>query len=80
MEAFHTVTGSCADSGTLTTPLLIEGRRTPSGFTFPAAGWGLPGTFDLRVNGDQAEGRVGGEIPGPATMTIVFDLECTFGC
>jgi hypothetical protein len=80
MEALHTVTGSCADSGSLTTPLFLEGRRTASGFTFPAAGWGLPGNFDLRVNGDRAEGRASGEIPGPAMMTIVFDLECTFGC
>ena len=80
MEAFHTVTGSCSDSGSLTTPFLIEGRRTAAGFTFPSTGWGIPGRFDLRVNGDRAEGRVSGAIPGPATMTIVFDLECTFGC
>ena len=80
MEAFHTVTGSCADTGSSTTPLLIEGKRTASGFRFPATGWGRPGSFTLRVNGDTAEGRVSGAIPGPATMTIVFDLECTFGC
>ncbi|MGH3035749.1 MAG: DUF4399 domain-containing protein [Gaiellaceae bacterium] len=80
MEAFHTVTGSCADAGSRTTAILIQGKRTATGFTFPSTGWGIPGRFNLRVNGDRAEGRVSGEIPGPATMTIVFDLECTFGC
>ena len=80
MEAFHTVTGSCADAGSRTTPLLIQGRRTANGFTFPSRGWGIPGRFNLQVNGDRAEGRVSGEVPGPATMTIVFDLECTFRC
>ena len=80
MEALHTVTGSCADTGSLDTALFIAGKRTATGFSFPSTGWGLPGRFTLRVNGDRAEGRVSGEIPGPATMTIVFDLECTFGC
>lgn len=80
MEALHTVTGSCTDTGELSTALYIEGKRTASGFKFPATGWGRPGSFTLRVNGDRAEGRVSGAIPGPATMTIVFDLECTFGC
>jgi Domain of unknown function (DUF4399) len=80
MEALHTVTGSCADTGSLSTALYIEGKRTASGFRFPATGWGLPGSFTLRVNGDTAEGRVSGAIPGPATMRIVFDLDCTYGC
>ena len=80
MEALNTVTGSCADTGSLSTALFIEGKRTASGFKFPSTGWGRPGSFTLTVNGDTAEGRVSGAIPGPATMTIVFDLECTFGC
>ena len=80
MDALHTVTGSCADTGSLTTELFVHGERTASGFRFPATGWGLPGSFTLRVNGDTAEGRVSGAIPGPATMTIVFDLDCTVGC
>jgi hypothetical protein len=80
MEALHTVTGSCADTGSLSTALYIEGKRPASGFRFPATGWGLPGSFTLRVNGDTAEGRVSGAIPGPATMRIVFDLDCTYGC
>jgi hypothetical protein len=80
MEALHTVTGSCADTGSLDTSLFIRGERTATGFRFPSTGWGLPGTFTLRVNGDRAEGRVSGAIPGPATMSIVFDLECTYGC
>jgi hypothetical protein len=80
MEALHTVTGSCADTGSLSTALYIEGKRTAAGFRFPATGWGLPGSFTLRVNGDTADGRVGGAIPGPATMRIVFDLDCTYGC
>jgi Domain of unknown function (DUF4399) len=81
MDGVHTVSGSCADTGELTTPINVAGgMRTASGFTFPAALWGLPGTFDLTVNGDRAEGRVSGEIPGPATITIDFDLTCTSGC
>jgi hypothetical protein len=81
LNANHTVSGSCADTGELTTPLSVGGgKRTASGFTFPSDLWGIPGTFNLRVNGDRAEGRLSGEIPGPATMTIVFDLECTYGC
>jgi hypothetical protein len=80
MEALHTVTGSCADTGSLDTSLFIRGERTATGFRFPSTGWGLPGTFTLRVNGDRAEGRASGAIPGPATMSIVFDLECTYGC
>ena len=80
MEGNHTVTGSCADTGSLTIPFSIQGERTADGFRFPAALWGIPGDFRLSVNGDTAEGRVSGEIPGPATMTIAFDLECTFGC
>lgn len=81
LDAEHTVTGSCADTGSLTVGLTVrDGERTASGFRFPSDLWGIPGSFTLRVNGDRAEGRLSGAIPGPATMTIVFDLECTFGC
>lgn len=80
LEASHTVSGSCAGTGELTTPISVGGRRTASGFTFPSRLWGIPGSFALRADGDRLEGRLSGEIPGPATMTIVFDLECSFGC
>ena len=80
MDAEHTVTGSCADTGSLTTPIYVEGERTASGFRFPSELWGIPGSFDLDVNGDTADGRLSGSIPGPGAMTIAFDLLCTFGC
>lgn len=81
LNANHTVSGSCADTGELTTPLSVGGgKRTASGFTFTSEPWGIPGSFDLVVNGDRAEGRLSGEIPGPGTMTIAFDLDCTYGC
>jgi hypothetical protein len=81
LNAEHTVSGSCAGTGELTTPISVGGgRRTATGFTFSSQLWGIPGSFTLRVNGDQAAGRLSGEIPGPATMTIVFDLECVDGC
>ena len=80
LEADHTVTGSCADTGSLTSHLFVPGKRTASGFRFRSGLWGIPGFFTLRVTGDRAEGRLSGAIPGPATMTIVFDLECTYGC
>ncbi|MGH3023354.1 MAG: DUF4399 domain-containing protein [Gaiellaceae bacterium] len=80
LHAEHTVTGSCADTGSLTAQLVVPGKRTASGFRFRSGLWGIRGSFPLRVNGDRAEGRLSGAIPGPATMTIVFDLECTYGC
>jgi len=81
LDAEHTVTGSCADTGSLTVGIFVDdGERTASGFRFPSDLWGIPGSFTLRVEGDTAEGRLSGAIPGPATMTIAFDLECTFGC
>ena len=80
MDAEHTVTGSCADTGSLTTPIYVEGERTASGFRFPSELWGIPGSFDLDVTGDTAAGRLSGSIPGPGSMTIDFDLLCTFGC
>jgi hypothetical protein len=80
MEVEHTVTGSCADTGALAVTFGVTGERTATGFTFPTDVWQTPGPLRLRVNGDQAEGRLTGPVPGPGTMTIVFDLECTFGC
>jgi Domain of unknown function (DUF4399) len=80
MNVEHTVTGSCADTGALRVRFRLEGERTATGLTFPADVWQTPGPLRLRVNGDQAEGRLSGPVPGPGTMTIVFDLECTYGC
>jgi Domain of unknown function (DUF4399) len=80
MDAEHTVTESCVDTGSLTTPIYVEGERTASGFTFPSELWGIPGSFDLDVTGDTADGRLSGSIPGPGAMTIDFDLLCTLGC
>lgn len=76
----HTVTGSCANTGSLTTPLTVEGERTSSGFTFPSTTWGVPGSFTIEADGDTASGTLSGAVPGPATMTIDFDLGCTNGC
>lgn len=40
LTAEHTVTGSCADTGSLTTVIRIRGKRTTSGLTFPSTIWG----------------------------------------
>jgi hypothetical protein len=80
MNVEHRVTGSCADTGALNVRFRLEGERTATGLTFPTDVWQTPGPLRLRVNGDQAEGRLSGPVPGPGTMTIVFDLECTYGC
>ena len=80
MEVDHTVRGSCADTGAARVTFGLVGERTATGFTFPTDLWQTPGPLRLRVNGDRAEGRLSGPVPGPGTMTIVFDLECTYGC
>jgi hypothetical protein len=80
MDAEHTVTGSCADTGSLTIPIFVEGERTATGFRFQSTLWGVPGSFRLRVSGDTASGTLSGAVPGPATITIVFDLQCLNGC
>jgi hypothetical protein len=80
LEGDNTVRGSCADTGELTTPIVVAGERTPTGFRFPAETWGRPGSFELTVEGTTATGRLSGAIAGPATITIDFELECTSGC
>jgi Domain of unknown function (DUF4399) len=80
LDAEHTVSGSCADTGSLTISIHVEGQRTASGFTFPSTLWGVPGSFSLGVSGDTASGTLSGAVPGPATITMDFDLECTYGC
>jgi hypothetical protein len=74
----HTVTGSCAGptTGRLTTPITVTGKRTGSGFTFPSTLWGPPGSFTITVTGDRGAGRLAGPAPGPATITLDFDVEC----
>jgi Domain of unknown function (DUF4399) len=34
----------------------------------------------IAVSGDSGSGRLIGAIPGPATITLVFDLHCATGC
>jgi hypothetical protein len=83
LQGSHQVTGSCIDRSSLVGEILISGKRTPSGFTFPSATtYGVPGSFTIRVNGDRAEGRLSGEVEdkGAGLLTIDFDLRCTFGC
>lgn len=80
LDAEHTVSESCADTGSLTIAIHVEGERTASGFTFPSTLWGVPGSFSLNVSGDTASGTLSGAAPGPATIRMDFDLDCTYGC
>jgi Domain of unknown function (DUF4399) len=82
LSGTHTVTGSCAGAttGRLTTPIEVPGKRTSSGFSFPSTLWGPPGQFNLTVTGDRATGRLTGPAPGPATITLDFDVRCAGSC
>jgi hypothetical protein len=81
LQGPHTVTGSCAGpaTGRLTTPITVNGTRTASGFEFPSRLWGPPGSFTIAVTGDRGTGRLTGPAPGPARITLDFDVECV-GC
>lgn len=74
----HTVTGSCAGAttGRRTTPISVTGSRTASGFEFPSALWGPPGSFEITVTDERGAGRLTGPAPGPASIALDFDVEC----
>jgi hypothetical protein len=78
MEGDNTVEGSCAgpQSGKLTTPITVTGNRTPSGFEFPASLWGPSGRLTISVMGTHGTGRLTGPAPGPATISLTFEVDC----
>ena len=80
MEIVHTVTGSCGgpDVGTLTTPLTITGKRTPTGFEFPDY-FAVTDTITLTVSGDRATGTLTGAGDGGSNLGInLVNAEVTF--
>jgi hypothetical protein len=70
----NTVVGSCAGTGSLTTPISLDGQRTAGGFTFPAALWGRPGDLLINVTGRVGTGTLEGPIPGPAVIQLRFEV------
>ena len=77
MAIQHTVVGSCAGPnirGKLTTPIEAMGKRTPTGFEFPAF-FGGTGSIVLTVDGDRGSGKFTGSVPGPATVSVTLEIE-----
>jgi hypothetical protein len=80
MDITHTVTGSCGgpDVGTLTTPLTITGKRTPTGFEFPDF-FGVTDSFTITVSGDGGTGTLAGAGDGGSNLgTTLVSVEVTF--
>ena len=80
MDIVHTVTGSCGgpDVGTLTTPLTIMGKRTPTGFEFPDY-FAVTDTITMTVSGDRATGTLTGAGDGGSNLGInLVNVEVTF--
>ncbi len=77
MGGTNTVTGSCAGpaTGTLTTPISVEGKVTEAGFEFPGNLWGPEESFTISASGDRGSGVLEGPAPGPATINLVFEIE-----
>jgi hypothetical protein len=76
----NTITGSCASTGELTTPITMNGERTPEGFEFPAALWQLSDVIRIEVTDGQGAGGISGSTPSGDSITIEFVVECVSGC
>lgn len=75
LDGDNTVTGSCAGPGaSLTVGITLVGERTGEGFEFSAALWGLPGLLVIDVEGNQGTGILEGEAPGPAEISMTFEV------
>lgn len=80
MDIVHTVTGSCGgpDVGTLTTPLTVSGKRTPTGFEFPDI-FAVTDSITLTVSGDQATGTLTGSGDGGSNLGInLVNVDVTY--
>jgi hypothetical protein len=75
-------TGGCLGPGVGAAQgdIRIIGARTRSGFRFPAAAWGVPGSFTIRQDGLRAFGTLRRPHPAGGLVVIEFEVLCQTAC